>query len=606
MKFRFGSILFQFKLTLLFVIFGLIVGYSSYLVTTISKTKMLVDQFLDTNNNPIFKISNNYKNDWMLELSSPESSVNNSREFIQALIPTEFKDSIIVEFFYKNSEDNIWYLLRDTSKPWHPPTKVNSNTIPLLEDVLNVDIIVPEHSFFKLADSTTLYLNLTENGDINSYAVRITINREHLIHYITKSKKEWLVYTIMILVISFILGSLFAKSITRPIRKLTDSAVNLSHGQLDIRFKTKRKDDIGYLARALNDMAINIENKIHTIETMNRIDKAVNSSLSRKHLLDKVSGFIAEQFDNSAVFVLDRSKMAYFVLSYAPENIKFLKTKFNFDELPDKFSSKILGTFSFDNKIMEYIKQISPDIKKYSSGISIPLKQSEQLVGLLVVVKDFLEDREKESLVLLADQVSVALLSMKEVEDREQMYNAMLLSLTRSVDIKSRWTAGHSERVTSNATALAKRLGLSSETQDMVRIASLLHDLGKLGIPEAILDKPGKLTDNEYDLIREHPVMGEEIIKDIPNFEMVKSVVRHHHERWDGKGYPDGLEKDTIPIIARIVAIADVWDAITADRPYRKGFSYEKAVNIMESEREKLFDPYLLDIFLEIIDQDNN
>ena len=121
----------------------------------------------------------------------------------------------------------------------------------------------------------------------------------------------------------------------------------------------------------------------------------------------------------------------------------------------------------------------------------------------------------------------------------------------------------------------------------------------KLGISEEILDKPGKLTDEEYELIKKHPEMGEKILSDIPNFEQIRYAVRHHHERWDGTGYPDGLKKDNIPVIARIITVADVWDAITADRPYRKGFNRDKVLDIMKSESGKLFDPALVDLFLE-------
>ncbi|MCD6321665.1 MAG: HD domain-containing protein, partial [Clostridiales bacterium] len=246
-----------------------------------------------------------------------------------------------------------------------------------------------------------------------------------------------------------------------------------------------------------------------------------------------------------------------------------------------------------------FLKEYFHAAKFGNSGVSIPLIQSDNLVGVLVVVKTELVEREIDTLELLADHVSVALLSMKEVEERRAMYNAMLLSLTRSVDTKSRWTAGHSERVTTHAVALAVKLGFDKETREKIRIAALLHDIGKLGVSETILDKPDKLTDEEFGIIRNHPVMGEEIIKDIPHFSMVKSVVRHHHEKWDGTGYPDGLSKDAIPFAARIVAIADVWDALTADRPYRKGFSHVKALDIMKSEKGKLFDPALLDIFIQ-------
>ncbi len=598
MKLRLGSMLLQLKLTVLFMLFGLLIGYSSYFVTSLSNTKMLVDKFLSTDENPISDLNNRLPNDWMLKLGDVNGK-DETREILQTLIPGEFKDSIVLEFFYKDIAGNTWYLLRDTSEPGHDALPVDWNTSFQLEDIITKRISESDHSFFKFGENHILYINITKPGDKNIYAVRIKIDREGLLHFLTKGSDSWLLYTVITLVLSFILGAFFAKSISTPIRKISDLALAVSKGDFSTRFKLKRPDDIGELSRTLNVMAINIESRIITIETMNKIDKAVNSSLSREVLLGKVTEFICSQFPDSTVFVMERGNKSYDILASAPANLIFQKEKFLFSELPEKYSLSDRSIFRFNKDDVLFLQKYFPADKIVNSGISIPLIQSEKLVGVLVVVKEKFSDRDVDSLGLLADQVSVALLSMKEVEDRKAMYNAMLLSLTRSVDTKSRWTAGHSERVTKHAVVIAEKLGLDSDTTEKIRIASLLHDIGKLGVSEAILDKPDKLTDEEFEIIRNHPAMGEDIIKDIPHFTMVKSVVRHHHEKWDGTGYPDGLKKDSIPFAARIVAIADVWDAITADRPYRKGFTHAKALEIMKSERGKLFDPGLLDVFIQ-------
>ncbi len=590
----------------MFVVFGLLVGYSSYVVTTFSNTKMLVDQFLDTDQNMITGISSEYGNDWMLGLSNISAEYDNARDLLKALIPAEFKDSIIIKFYYRRSEDNFWYLLRDSSKPRQNPEKVEGDMVGELEKVLKLNLIDVEHSFFNLNSSRIIYINVTRPGDSHQYVVRININRENLLHFILKNSDTWLVYTTVTLLISLVLGFIFAKSISIPIRKLSEGATALSRGDLNIRFKIKRRDNIGELSGALNEMAINIENRIRTIETMNKIDKAVNSAISRRQLLEYVAGYISELFEGSAVFIFEKGSKSYKILAVSPENYQFKKDEILFTNISEKYYRNDHNIYFFNEESLNHIHKIVTNSGKLKSGVSIPLIQSDRLAGLLVVLMDHLDERSISSLESLADQVSVALLSLKESDDKNKMYNGMLLSLTRSVDTKSRWTAGHSERVTTHAYNLSRKLGLDKETREMIRISSLLHDIGKLGIPENILDKPGKLDDEEFLLIRNHPVMGEEIIKDIPHFKMVRAVVRSHHERWDGRGYPDGIKKDTIPLAARIVAIADVWDAITADRPYRKGFNYNKAVEIMKSERGELFDPALLDLFMEIIDKEQN
>ncbi len=597
MAFRFGSILFQLKLTVLFMLFGLLIGYSSYFVTSISNTKMLLNQFLSTDKNPIYKLNDTLPNDWMLKLGDVNKK-NNTREIFQSLFPTEFKDNIALEFFYKNATDNNWYMLGDTSSPDQNALEVAEDTALYLDDIITSGIKKSDNSFFK-SNNSILYVNVTRPGDKNIYAVKIKIDRKGLIHFISVGSDTLLYYTVITLFLSFIVGIFFAKSISTPIRKITDRALAVSKGDFSTRFNLQGKDDIGELSRTLNTMAINIENRITTIETMNKIDKAVNSSLSRKGLLKKIIEFVYSQFPDSACFIMEKQNKAYHLLASAPDNLTLKKEKILFSELPESY---LLN----NRNIYRLTKEDIASLKKYlqvdmlvNSGVSIPLIHLDNLVGVLVVVKTELVEREIDTLELLADQVSLALLNVKEVEDRKAMYNAMLLSLTRSVDTKSRWTAGHSERVTTHAVAIAKKLGLDTKTREKIRIAALLHDIGKLGVPEAILDKPDKLTDEEFEIIKNHSVMGEDIIKDIPHFSMVKSVVRHHHEKWDGTGYPDGLSKDAIPFAARIVAIADVWDAITADRPYRKGFSYAQALEIMKSEKGKLFDPALLDIFIQ-------
>ncbi|RKX84823.1 MAG: hypothetical protein DRP58_06710, partial [Spirochaetes bacterium] len=295
MKFRLGSILLQLKLTLLFMLFGLVIGYSSYFVTSISNTKMLVDQFLSSTENPIANLNNTLQNDWMLKLGD-DNEKNNTREILQSLIPKEFKDSIVLEFYYKNAADNNWYMLRDTSRQDQDILEVTGDTSLQLDDIITSGIKEFDHTFFKFDSKNILYMNVTRPGDKNIYAVKINIDREGLIHFLIEGSSTWLVYTVITLILSFILGAFFAKSISTPIRKISDRALAVSRGDFSTRFKLKRKDDIGELSRTLNTMAINIENRIATIETMNKIDKAVNSSLSRKGLLKKVTEFVYSQF----------------------------------------------------------------------------------------------------------------------------------------------------------------------------------------------------------------------------------------------------------------------------------------------------------------------
>jgi len=154
----------------------------------------------------------------------------------------------------------------------------------------------------------------------------------------------------------------------------------------------------------------------------------------------------------------------------------------------------------------------------------------------------------------------------------------VLQGLVIAVDTKDRYTKRHSEDVARYAVFLAKRLGLDKETLATVRVSGLLHDIGKIGIPDTLLRKPSKLTAQEYDVFKQHVALGDAIVRDLPNLEAVRAGIRHHHERWDGRGYLEGLEGEGIPLIGRIMAVADAFSAMTTTRPYRKALPVEEAI----------------------------
>ena len=154
----------------------------------------------------------------------------------------------------------------------------------------------------------------------------------------------------------------------------------------------------------------------------------------------------------------------------------------------------------------------------------------------------------------------------------------VLQGLVIAVDTKDRYTKRHSEDVARYAVFLAKRLGLDKETLATVRVSGLLHDIGKIGIPDTLLRKPSKLTAQEYDVFKQHVALGDAIVRDLPNLEAVRAGIRHHHERWDGRGYLEGLEGEEIPLIGRVMAVADAFSAMTTTRPYRKALPVEEAI----------------------------
>lgn len=186
----------------------------------------------------------------------------------------------------------------------------------------------------------------------------------------------------------------------------------------------------------------------------------------------------------------------------------------------------------------------------------------------------------------------------------ERMTIQIVKALSGAVDAKDTYTSGHSARVADYAKEIAKRAGLSKEEQDTIYMMGLLHDVGKIGISDTIINKPAKLTDEEYAIMKSHPVQGEKILQNISEFPNLVVGAKWHHERYDGRGYPDGKAGEDIPMEARIISVADAYDAMTSNRSYRKNMTQEFVRGEMEKGKGVQFDPKFAEIMLQMIDED--
>jgi response regulator RpfG family c-di-GMP phosphodiesterase len=177
------------------------------------------------------------------------------------------------------------------------------------------------------------------------------------------------------------------------------------------------------------------------------------------------------------------------------------------------------------------------------------------------------------------------------------------LSLAQAVELKDPYTKGHCDRVARYAVALAQAAGLRDGMINDIKHGSWLHDCGKIGVPEGVLNCPGRLSEDDLETVQQHPRWGSEVARQARMSDTVINIILYHHERFDGKGYPSGLEAGQIPIEARIVAIADVFDALYSDRPYRKAYDFGRVIEIMHDMTEEYFDPKLIELFLPIAEE---
>lgn len=273
-----------------------------------------------------------------------------------------------------------------------------------------------------------------------------------------------------------------------------------------------------------------------------------------------------------------------------------------------RVANKIIDTRSSSNPIVreEGLSCDCPDLEAMErSAIVQPLADDETVYGTIIVGGKIGEDAQVNSFDLkilgaTAEHVRIFLNNVGLYDDLQKMFLGTLEAITASIDAKDRYTCGHSRRVAYLSRELAMRAGLDAAVVERVHIAGLVHDVGKIGVPEAVLSKPGRLTDEEFDLIKKHPEIGVRILRDIPNFDDIIPGVMSHHERFDGRGYPQRLAGLEIPLFGRIVGIADAFDAMSSTRTYRRALSSDDVLAEMLRCAGSQFDPELIPHFLEI------
>ena len=236
---------------------------------------------------------------------------------------------------------------------------------------------------------------------------------------------------------------------------------------------------------------------------------------------------------------------------------------------------------------LETIKKL--DIQGYC-------EKSDKFDQLLLLIESGLKSVEQMNII---KQINEELADSKEL--LEKSYLESIEVLRRTVEVKDVYTRGHSDRVSEYSLLIGEKLNLPPEQMKTLKIGALFHDIGKIGIPDAILLKTDKLTDDEYSEIKNHPAIGAHILSNASIFADIIPIVKHHHERYDGKGYPARLAGEDIPYLARIVAVADTFDAMTSRRSYRQALDFDYTTNEIERCKGTQFDPAIADVFLEIL-----
>jgi PAS domain S-box-containing protein/putative nucleotidyltransferase with HDIG domain len=348
---------------------------------------------------------------------------------------------------------------------------------------------------------------------------------------------------------------------------------------------------------------IELSHNVETIKAMAEIDKEILSSVDRETVLNTSIAIISRVIPCDRVSVLFKEKKMYRVIAeWGIGNLKSKElqlTDTQVDILEHNQSPVFISDLSSDAEKSPYHSALID--MGIQSAIILPLVRKGRTIGIIDIGSlhpaGFLPAnlRTAENIV---SQIAVALENASLYEELQQLVINIITSFASLLDAKSPWTRGHSERVTRYALAIVREMGLGRNVEETIKLGGLLHDIGKVGTFDVILEKSGKLSEDEKQHIREHPLRSAMILEPIKQLKSIIPMLKYHHERIDGKGYPEGLKGEEIPLLAKILCVADAYDAMTSNRPYRSSPGRDFAISELKRCAGTQFDPQVVDAFI--------
>jgi putative nucleotidyltransferase with HDIG domain len=438
-------------------------------------------------------------------------------------------------------------------------------------------------------ENWTIILSETENSHLSS---------------LRDFKTIFFLITLLSLFLTLFLSLTFIRRALNPLNLLKKGTEQIASKDLSVILDINSGDEFEDLGKSFNSMTKQLRKQFYTLATIDKIDRAILSSLDLPKVIDTSLKMLKEFFE-ADIIILGRpvdsvsNTMKVHILEGRGEPVIEIAI------LPESELRQIVHSQPYtiidETDFPQSLKtRFTSD---YSQIVCLPLIFDKQFQSVLMLGYSTSRYHEQEELQLarqLADQVTIAISNAKLVTDLEKLILGTIEALARTVDAKSKWTAGHSERVSVLAGRIGKRMGYTETQVDLLNRGGLLHDIGKIGVPMAILDKPGKLTEDEYTEVKTHPLIGKQILDPIEAYKNIIPLVAQHHERFDGKGYPLGIAGDDLDPLARVLAVADVYDALVSSRPYREGWVLENARNFILDGSGTHFDPKVVSAFMEL------
>ena len=431
-------------------------------------------------------------------------------------------------------------------------------------------------------------------------------------------------------ILFFTLGFKFKGIIINPIKKLEDQMKNMEDQNLLVHTSVNGPNEIVSLSQSFNHMVDSIYNQKKENEELKIISNidSLTSVYNHKYYFESISNKIREGHKQIAVMFCDLDKFKLTNDTYGHEigdlllveTAKIMKTELKNNGMIFRYGGEefviILCDYTCSEAFIEGEKirksiAKSPILQKYSDYFPISISigiasypfyglDGESLIKNADTAMYYSKQNGRNQCTIYTDDLNDFFKDCCKFEKKELLMDSAL-SLAEAVDAKDHYTGKHSKMVSKYSILIAEKLNFTEEEKNKLRIGSLLHDCGKIGIPDNIINKPDNLSDEEFETIKNHTILGTNIIKHITDDEKIIHCVRSHHERWDGLGYPDGLSGASIDLFARIVCIADVYHAMTSDRPYRKSLTKEQVIKEFIKGKGTQFDPELVDVVVKMI-----
>jgi putative nucleotidyltransferase with HDIG domain len=353
-----------------------------------------------------------------------------------------------------------------------------------------------------------------------------------------------------------------------------------------------------------------IHHMLQKMERLMEINITLNSTLELAQVLDLIIANAVEMLECEAgsILLCNKEKDCLLFSASTSADTKTLA------QIQIPLTDSLAGAI-FSKNLPLVVNNVDKDIRHNASVatqihfqthslLGVPMRIQERVIGVLEALNKkqgkFTEEDVK-ILTAIASQAAVAIENAQLVEALQESYESTLEGWAAALDLRDKETEGHSQRVTLLALQLAQAMGMSKEDLSYLRQGALLHDIGKMGVPDRILHKNGPLTEPEKAIMRQHPVNAYNMLYPITHLQPALDIPYCHHEKWDGSGYPRSLKGEEIPLAARIFTIIDVWDALRSDRPYRKAWSVKKTITYIQKEAGKSFDPKIVKRFVNII-----